>query len=133
MSIASKPNFLRTILIADAVTCIATGALMTLAATPLARLTSIPPALLFYAGLSLFPIAAFMALVAFRPILSPPAVWLVILGNVGWVAGSAALMVTGWIAPNGLGYAFIALQAVAVAILAKLEHSGLQQTALAVA
>jgi hypothetical protein len=52
-------------------------------------------------------------------------VWLVILGNAGWVIASLALIFGDWIAPNMLGIAFIGVQAIAVAILAALEYSGL--------
>ena len=65
MSIATKPNFLRTILLFDAATCAVIGAALALASGPIARFTYIPPSLLFYAGLSLFPIAAFIAIVVF--------------------------------------------------------------------
>ena len=127
MSIATKPNFPRTILLFDAATCAVMGAALALLSAPLARLTEIPPALLLYAGLSLLPIAAFIAIVAMRPV--PPLVWLVILGNMAWIAASAMLLVGGWIAPNGLGYAFIAAQAIAVAIITKLEHGALRGAA----
>lgn len=131
MSIATKPNFLRTILLLDAATCAVMGAALALGAAPIARLTDIPPGLLLYAGLSLFPIAAFIAIVAMRPV--PATVWLVILGNLGWVAGSLLLLVSGWIAPNGLGYAFVAVQAIAVAVITKLEHGALRQAVPAAA
>lgn len=131
MSMTTKPNFLRTILLLDAATCAVMGAALGLAAAPIARLTDIPPGLLLYAGLILLPIAAFIAIVAARP--APSLVWLVILGNLGWVAASVLLLVSGWIAPNGLGYAFIAVQAIAVAIISKLEHGALRQTTPAAA
>jgi hypothetical protein len=128
MSITQSPNFLRTVLLIDAATCIATGLLMTLGAETIAGLTAIPAPLLLYAGLSLFPVAAFIALVGTRDSLAPPAVWVVIVGNALWVAGSALLLFDGTIAPNALGYAFIAAQAAAVAVLAELEYFGLRQT-----
>jgi len=80
----------------------------------------LPAALLFYAGLALLPIAAFMAWVATRE--QPPlaGVWLVILGNAGWVAGSVALLFL--VSPTALGYAFVIGQAAIVAGLAELEY-----------
>jgi hypothetical protein len=123
----SRPaNFLRTVLLVDAATCVASGVLMTLGSAPTAGLTAIPPALLLYAGLSLFPIAAFMAVTATRPVISRVAVWLIIDGNVAWVVGSLWLMVGSAIAPNALGHAFIGAQALAVAVLAALEYAGLR-------
>ena|SRR5215211_30632 len=115
----SRPaNFLRNVLLVDAATCVASGILMTLGSGPIASLTAIPPALLLYAGLSLIPVAAFMTMTATRPVISRLAVWLIIDGNVLWVAGSLWLMVGSPIAPTAISYAFIGVQALAVAILA---------------
>ncbi len=132
MSITSPAKFLRTVLLLDAVTCVATGLLMALGADILAGYTALPAPLLRYAGLSLFPVAAFIALVGTRGRLAPAAVWIVVGGNALWVAGSVLLLVSGLIAPNVLGYIFVAGQAAAVAVLAELEYVGLRQT-LAVA
>ncbi len=132
MSVTHSPKFLRTVLLIDAATCVATGLLMAVDADMLAGLTAIPGPLLRYAGISLFPVAIFIALVGTRDSLSPPAVWVVIIGNALWVAGSALLLLGGLIAPNALGYVFIAVQAAAVAVLAELEYFGLRRT-LAVA
>ena len=117
---------LRNVLLVDAVTCGVMGASLALGASTIGTLTQIPPALLFYAGLSLFPIAAFMAAVASRPAIHPAAVWLIIAGNGLWVVGSFILVLAGWIAPNALGSAFIVGQALVVAALAKLEHGALR-------
>jgi hypothetical protein len=122
------PAFLRRILLLDAATCIATGALMTLGATPLAALLLLPAGLLFYSGLSLLPIAAFIAFVATRQTISPAGVWLVIIGNAGWVLTSLALLTDQRLTPNTLGIGFILLQAAAVAVLAELEYAGLKRT-----
>jgi len=127
MSLVDRPEFLRTVLLVDAVTCVATGALMTVGADFVSSLTQIPKGLLMAAGLSLFPIAAVIAFVATRRPLLRTGVWLVIIGNVGWVLGSVLVMVTGSITPNTHGYAFIITQAVAVAILAELELTGLRR------
>ncbi len=115
---------LRNVLFVDAATCAGCGALMALASEHLASATHIPPALLFYAGMSLFPIAGFMAFVASRAARSVPAVSFIAVGNVLWVAASLWLLVGGAIAPNGLGVAFIAVQAAAVAALTALEVRG---------
>jgi hypothetical protein len=119
---------LRNVLFFDAATCAVMGAALMLGADAIASLTLVPPSLLYYAGLALLPIAAFMALVAMPA--NPPAlgVWLVILGNLGWVVASLALIFGSWIAPNTLGVLFIGAQAAAVAILAALEYGGLNAT-----
>jgi hypothetical protein len=133
MSAFNHPNFLRSVLLIDAATCVATGGLMTIAASPLAALTQIPDALLFNAGLSLVPVAAFMVLVATRRTIRAAGVWLVIVGNIAWVTGSIWLLASGAISPNMLGAAFTAVQAAAVALLAVLEAAGLRRRPIAVA
>ncbi|HET6467074.1 MAG TPA: hypothetical protein VFG43_01730 [Geminicoccaceae bacterium] len=117
---------LRSIVLVDAATCAAMGALLVLGHAGIAQITRIPSPLLWYAGLALFPIAAFMAAVATRTAPPPAAVRLIVLGNVLWVAGSLLLLVGGWIAPNGLGRAFVLGQALVVAALAGLEHKASQ-------
>jgi hypothetical protein len=116
----------RRLLLIDAMTCGVMGAVLILGADALGSLTRIPPALLFYAGLGLFPIAAFMAVVATRPVIQPAAMWLVVAGNGLWVVASLMLVLAGWIAPNPLGTAFIVAQALVVAVLAKLEHDAVR-------
>ena len=111
----------------DAATCIATGVLMFLFAMPLSTLLGLPAALLFYAGASLFPIAAFMAWLALRRDVLRWGAWLVILGNAGWVAGSVLVLVL--FSPTAVGYAFVIAQAVVVVFLAELEYTGLRRIA----
>jgi hypothetical protein len=113
-------TFLRRILFADAGSCVGLGLFLALLADPLSPMLGLPAALLFIAGLALLPIAAFISWVASRE--QPPAggVWLVILGNAGWVAGSVALLF--FASPTALGYAFVIGQAAIVAGLAELEY-----------
>lgn len=125
MTTTSNDKYLRTVLFVDAATCLGSGLAMSFGASLLAHLTQIPASLLFYAGLSLLPIAVFMAFVATRATLSPAGVWLIVLGNVAWVAASVWLMAGGVIAPNVLGIAYIGMQAAAVALLTWLEYRGL--------
>jgi len=111
---------LRRILLVDAGSCVGMGLFLALLADPLSPMLGLPAALLSYAGLALLPIAAFMGWVATRE--QPPlaGVWLVILGNAGWVAGSVALLFL--VSPTALGYAFVIGQAAIVAGLAELEY-----------
>ncbi len=127
MSLTNHPGFLRAVLQIDAVTCVATGLLMTAGSSVVAGLTQIPSSVLLTAGASLFPIAAFMAFASGRAAGWPAGVWLIILGNIGWVLASVGLLVTGAIKPNALGVAFVLFQAGAVAVLAALEYMGLQR------
>ncbi len=93
----------------------------------LSPLLGLPGTLLEYAGLSLFPIAVFMAWVAARTTLSRPGVWIVIAGNALWVAGSIALLISGAVSPTLLGHVFVIAQAVTVVLLAELEYIGLRK------
>jgi hypothetical protein len=126
-SISSLP--LRTVLAVDAATCGVMGLVLIIGAGFIAGLTGLPAALLLYAGIALLPIAAFMAIVASRP--TPPAagVWLIVLGNIGWIAASVLLILSGWVAPNALGHAFVLVQALIVAGLSWLEYGALSGTA----
>jgi hypothetical protein len=123
MPTPSHSHFLRNLLSLDAATCAVMGAVLIVGAVPIGQSTAIPPTLLFWAGLALLPIAAFIAATAAWAIGWPAAVSIVVLGNVLWVAGSLWLLVAGWIAPNSLGYLFIAAQAAAVAVLTVLEYT----------
>ena len=112
-------SFLRRVLAVDALTCVAAGALMAFGAGALAPLTGLPQPLLFWAGVALFPVAALMAFLSRRETAPAALVWLVVLGNAGWVAGSVAvLFVT---QPTVFGTAFVVAQAAAVAVLTVLE------------
>lgn len=110
---------LNRILAFDAFTCALMGAALIVAAPALSGLLALPQNLLSYAGWLLIPIAIFMAVLARQAAPWAAGVWLVILGNAGWVVASIAfLFVTN---PNALGVAFVALQALVVAILAVAE------------
>jgi hypothetical protein len=92
-----------------------------------AGLPAVPQPLLFHAGLLLFPCAAIMVAAAVRNPFQRPLVWLVVIGNVGWVLASVVVALI--VAPNGLGVAAILAQAGAVAVLAAMEHHGLRKAA----
>ena len=122
-----QTTFLRRVLLVDAATCIATGALLAVEAAPLSRLLGLPAAVLFWAGASLFPSAALMLWVALRERLSHAAAWLIVAGNALWVIASVGVLFA--LALTALGYAFVIAQAVAVALLAELEYVGLRKAA----
>jgi len=109
----------------DAATCIATGGLLTLAANPLAPVLGLSAVVLEYAGIGLFPIAAFMLWVATRSPIPATGGWLIVIGNLAWVVGSAVVLFAS--SPTLLGYAFVIAQAVVVAALAELEFQGLRR------
>lgn len=114
---------LNNILALDALTCAMMGVGLTVAAPALSSLLALPQSLLFYAGCLLFPIAAFMAVLARQARPSPAGVWLVILGNAGWVLASLAVLAVA--GPNVLGIGFLIVQAVVVALLALAEFNAL--------
>lgn len=124
---------LKTLLRIDAATCLAMGLLLLAASGPLATLTALPPALLFWAGALLLPIAAFMGATALAAEPHRLAVGFIVIGNIFWSLASIALPVAGLIAPNGLGLAFLVAQAAVVLLLAELELSAMRRGRAALA
>ncbi len=124
-----SPNLLRFALLADAVASGATALLMIAGAGLLAPLLNLPQGHLLMAGLVLVPFVAFLAFTATRSVISRPAAHAIVELNLGWTIASFALLLSGWIAPNALGIAFIAGQALAVLALGTLQYVALRQTA----
>ena len=121
-------RFLRAVLIADAAASAATGLLLFGGNELLEPWLSIPAPMLFYAGVVLLPYAAFVLYLATRETVSRAAVWAVVLCNAAWAFDSVLLLATGWISPSTLGYAFVILQAVVVAVFCELQFTGLRRT-----
>lgn len=131
MTNSNMHSTLNRLLAIDAATCLAMGAALLLGSRPVAAVTQIPAGLLFWAGASLMPIAAFMAVTSQ---FSPVPRWastLVISGNLLWAVTSILLPIAGLIAPTALGWAFLITQASVVAILAKLELAALRTPMIA--
>jgi hypothetical protein len=129
MSHDPSSTFLRRALALDAAASGATALLMIAAASPLGGLLGLPADLLRGAGLVLVPYVALVIYTATRATVSRPAVWSIVVANVLWAAASALLLVSGWVAPNGLGYAFVIGQAAVVALLGELQYMGLARRA----
>jgi hypothetical protein len=123
---------LRGALVADAVASLGSALLMIAGAGLLEGLLGLPTALLREAGLLLVPYVVLVGVLALRRRVHAAAVWSVIAGNAAWVAGSAVLLVSGWVAPTALGYAFVAAQALAVAVFADLQYVGLRRRPAAI-
>ncbi|PWG01458.1 hypothetical protein [Sphingosinicella humi] len=123
----SSTLFLRRVLALDALSCAGMGVLLAAAADSLAPLFGLPEGLVRGAGLLLLPVAAFMGGLASRP--SPPAllVWVVIVGNLGWVVESFVLVGHYGAAVTAIGAAFVAAQALIVLGLTGLELVGLRR------
>jgi hypothetical protein len=127
MTYDQSSTFLRRALLLDAVASGATGLLAIAAAGPLEGLLGLPAALLRGAGLVLVPYVAFVGWTGTRETISRPAVWAIIVANAAWAAASALLLVSGWVAPTALGYAFVIGPAVVVALLSELQYVGLRR------
>jgi hypothetical protein len=127
MSHGQASVFLRRALALDAIASGATAVLAIAAAGLLEGLLGLPGALLRGAGLVLVPYVAFVIYAGTRAAISRPAVWTIIAANVLWAAASAVLLVSGWVAPNALGYAFVIGQAAIVALLGELQYVGLMR------
>ncbi len=100
---------------------------MVLGAGLLAPLTSLPQALMVYAGAALFPWT--VALVALARMANIPrsGVKAVIVVNIAWIVASiAVLFVT---SPTIFGYGFVIAQAVAVGLFAQLQIVALKREA----
>lgn len=123
----NRESLLRPALLIDAVTCIATGLLLVLAAGPLSALLGLPEMLLREAGIILFPFAAFVLWASRRLDAGP--VRIVIAANAAWVIASIALIAGPWVQPNALGIAFVGFQAAAVAALALAQAASLSARA----
>ena len=123
-----QSTFLRYALLADAAASGATGLMMIAGAGLLEGLLSLPVALMREAGLLLVPYVAFVAYVGTRETISRPAVQATIAINVLWVAASVGLLMSGYVAPSVLGYAFVIFQAVVVGVFAELQLIGLRRS-----
>ena len=124
-------TFLRRTLAVDALISGATGVLLLVGAGLLSPLLDVPVSLLRYAGVVLVPFALWVGLVARSPNVSRSSVLAIIGLNAAWVIGSAWLALGGAIQPNVLGYAFIVVQAIAVAGLAEFQYVGLRKASVA--
>ena len=121
------PQFLRRVLIVDALASGAMGLLLLAAAGVLAGPLGLPSTLMLGAGAILVPYAAAVLWLARRPALPRAAVWLVIAINVLWVVESVAVLLVGWTHPTLPGQAFVLMQAAFVALMAELEFIGLRR------
>ncbi|KPF98929.1 hypothetical protein IP86_10085 [Rhodopseudomonas sp. AAP120] len=123
---------LRRALQADALVSGAMALLLVTGASALAPLLALPQALLLETGLFLIAYAAFVGWLGSRGALQRSLVLLVIIGNALWTLASVALLLSGAVAPNALGIAFVAIQAITVGVFAELQYVGLRRSEAAV-
>jgi hypothetical protein len=131
MSNDQSSTFLRRALLLDAAASGATALLAIAAAGLLEGLLGLPAVLLRWAGLVLLPYVAFVVYAGTREDVSRSAVWAVIAANALWAIASALLLMSGWVAPTALGYAFVIGQALVVALLGELQYMGLRRQMVA--
>ena len=127
MSHIHPSTFLRNAILLDAAASGGTGLLLIAGAGLLDGLLGLPVALMREAGLVLVPYVAFVAWVGTRERVARGAVWAIIAANAAWTAASFALLLSGWVAPTALGYAFVIAQALVVALFGELQYTGLKR------
>ena len=120
---------LRRAIQADALVTGAVALLQKFGAGMLAPLLSLPESLLRETGLFLIAYTALVGWLGTRPSMPKALVAIVIAGNAAWALGSIALMFSGWVNPNLLGYAFIAVHAISTGVFAELQYIGCAEAA----
>ncbi|MEO5322203.1 hypothetical protein PV773_02660 [Mesorhizobium sp. CC13] len=132
MSVAVTP-FLRNALYVDALATGATALLAIVGAPLLAPFLDLPEALLLWAGLVLVPFVAMLVVVARRAAVPKLVLFDIVALNALWVIGSFALLATGAVSPNALGVAFVAAQALVVAVFAELQFVAIRRAGVVAA
>lgn len=127
---AIRPSgLLRFACYADAAGSGAVGLLTLFGGAALAGPLGLPAGLLQGAGLVCLAWAGVMAWLGGRESLPLWGAWGVIGLNLVWVADSLLLLASGWVAPSGLGTAFVLAQAAAVLGFSALQWAGLRRSA----
>ncbi|MBR2687966.1 MAG: hypothetical protein IKE42_08940 [Aquamicrobium sp.] len=129
MQISVSP-FLRNVLLLDALVSGAAAIILLGGAHMLSPLLEIPQSLLFWSGAALVPFVLMVLAVSRRQAVSRGMLLEIIAINAAWVIASFGLLVSGFIAPNLLGIAFVSAQAIAVALFAELQYVGLRRVAV---
>lgn len=129
MQISVSP-FLRNVLLLDALVSGAAAIILLGRAHMLSPLLEIPQSLLFWSGAALVPFVLMVLAVSRRQAVSRGMLLEIIAINAAWVIASFGLLVSGFIAPNLLGIAFVSAQAIAVALFAELQYVGLRRLAV---
>lgn len=126
-------TFLRRAIQADAVVTGTVALMQTFGAGLLAPMLNLPQSLVLETGLFLIAYTALVGWLGTRQSMPKALVAIVIAGNAAWALGSIALMFSGSINPNLLGYAFIASHAISTGVFAELQYIGLRRSGGAVA
>jgi len=115
---------LKTVLIADAITCTGVLAIGLFALEPVAALLGLPVAIVSIGAWICLAAALPMFLAAAQKVPNGGLVKLIAVGNVGWVAASFAVVATFAGQMTGLGIVIVIAQALGVLAFAFLEWKG---------
>ncbi len=121
-------TFLRRALVADAIFSGVAAVGFTFGASPFAALFNLPQILLLEVGLFLIGYAALVGWLGTRQAVQKSLVMIPIVGNAAWTLASIALLLSGAVAPNGLGMAMVLAQAIATGVFAELQYIGLRKS-----
>ena len=123
-------SFLRKALLADAVVSGAACLAMIAGADFTHALFGLPSALLFWAGVSLIPFVAMLAMIVRAGSAPSGLIATIIALNFAWVAGSLFVAFGPAFAPTLLGKIFVVAQAATVAVFAELQIIGLRRASV---
>ena len=130
MSSKSIPSFLRYVLWADALSCLACGLLQVVFTGTLQHWLGLPAAMLMATGQFLLIYGAAVAVLATRVRTPSAIIWMLIAGNSIWALACFAVLISDRVAMTLLGDVYAIIQAFAVAALAQLQYLGLRQATL---
>ncbi len=119
-------RLLKQALAADALVSGSVAALQVTVPDTLSQLLLLPRGLLVETDVFLAAYALLLVVLSRSARLASALVMIVVLGNLGWAAGCALLLGTGYLAPSALGIGFMFVQVVAVVMFAGLEYLGLR-------
>ena len=123
----ARRDLLRPVLRLDAAASGALGVAAAAGAGVLDTLLGLPADLLRGVGVFLVVYAVGLVVLAARPRIPRPAVWVVVLGNSAWVLASLGLAVGLWSTMTVLGLVVVLAQAGAVAVFADLQYAALRR------
>lgn len=127
MKTAARPSLLRSIFRFDAIGTAAIGLSMLVASGPLSAALGFPAPLLLAEGVILPLYAAVLWYAAGRPMMSRGLAWAAIALDALWVAGSAALLISGALPLTSLGWWATLILADLVAVIGVIKYVGLRR------
>lgn len=122
-----RRDMLRPVLRLDAAASGALGIAAAAGAGLLDTLLGLPADLLRGVGVFLVVYAVGLVVLAARPRIPRPAVWVVVLGNSAWVLAGLGLAVGLWSSLTVLGIVVVLAQAGAVTVFADLQYAALRR------